>query len=185
MSECTTTVRPQGKPRPKPVVNTKELEIAMKRKGKGANELAAAIGKSRTSFNQKKYGEVAFTLDEVNIMTNELSLLFNEVSDIFFDGMLRDCGADGVVVNTSKLLNAMAQFGKSEHDIAVIIGRSVTTLNHKLYGNLPFTFSDVVAIATTLPLTLEQTNDIFFGGKLHSGKFSACKQTQVYSSASL
>lgn len=69
-------------------MNSLELEIARKRKGKSKAELAAAIGKSVVSYAKKESGKVQFTDEEKVIVTRELDLSREQFDDIFFDGNL-------------------------------------------------------------------------------------------------
>ena len=77
------------RPRARAFVNTMELEIMMKRLGMSSDDIADRIEKSRVSFNFKRKGAVAFTIEEVIALSNAMSLTLDQVNLIFFDGNLR------------------------------------------------------------------------------------------------
>ena len=65
-----------------------KLEFARRAKGKTREDMARAIKKTVNSYNKKERGEVAFSDDEKVIISNELGLTMEQVSEIFFDGKL-------------------------------------------------------------------------------------------------
>lgn len=65
-----------------------ELKCARIRRRKSTTEMANAIGKSDSAWNQRERGETAIPLEEVAPICNELSLTEDEVISIFFDGIL-------------------------------------------------------------------------------------------------
>lgn len=69
-------------------MNTLELNGEMARKNFSSDQGAAAIGKSRVTFNKKRYGEIPFDVTEILALSNELSLSLEKVNTIFFDGKL-------------------------------------------------------------------------------------------------
>lgn len=65
-----------------------ELKCARIRRRKSTSEMANAIGKSDSAWNQRERGETAVALEEVAPISRELDLSEDEFIAIFFDGNL-------------------------------------------------------------------------------------------------
>ncbi len=70
------------------MVNCTELKCARIRRKKSTTEMAKAIGKSDSAWNQRERGETAVSLEESGIIGRELRLTAEEFFAIFFDGNL-------------------------------------------------------------------------------------------------
>ncbi len=66
-----------------------------------------------------------------------------------------------------ELRAVMARAGVSARGLAAHIGMPETTLSCKMRGESEFKGSEIQAIAKVLALTMEQVNQIFFGGKVN------------------
>lgn len=71
-------------------MNSLELQIARMRKGKTAQDMGEAIGKSRESYSKKETGEIRFSYEEVIAVADALDLNLQQVNTIIFDGKLKD-----------------------------------------------------------------------------------------------
>jgi len=70
-------------------VNVVELNVAMLRKQVNAEHMAKVIGKSRTMYDRRRFGDMPFTVDEILLVAKELDLDLLQVNEIFFDNVLR------------------------------------------------------------------------------------------------
>ena len=69
-------------------MNTLELEIARRRKGKTRRDMASAIGKCLNAYAKKETGKTPFSDKEKLILATELELSRDEFIAIFFDDVL-------------------------------------------------------------------------------------------------
>ena len=69
-------------------MNTLELEIARRRKGKTRRDMAGAIGKCLNAYAKKETGKTPFTDEEKLALAVELDLTMEQFSVIFFDDKL-------------------------------------------------------------------------------------------------
>lgn len=69
-------------------MNCTELKCARIRRKKSTTEMARAIGRSDSAWNQRERGETAVSLEEAGIIVKELCLSVEEFVTIFFDGDL-------------------------------------------------------------------------------------------------
>lgn len=65
-----------------------ELKFARVRRKKSTADMAKAIGKSDSAWNQRERGDTAVSLREVSVISSELALSEQEFANIFFDGNL-------------------------------------------------------------------------------------------------
>lgn len=64
-------------------MNSLELEIARRRKGKSRMDMATVIGKCRNAYAKKETGQTPFTDEEKLALAAELDLTMEQFSVIF------------------------------------------------------------------------------------------------------
>lgn len=69
-------------------MDTRKLNAAMALKGFNAKMMSEVIRKSHVSFNKKRCGDVPFKVDEIISIASALSLMLEQVNEIFFDNCL-------------------------------------------------------------------------------------------------
>ncbi|MDT3700765.1 MAG: helix-turn-helix transcriptional regulator [Thermincola sp.] len=69
-------------------MNCMELKFARQRKHRTQKDMADVIRKSLNSYSLKERGEVAFSPDEIVMVSLSLGLTAEQINDIFFDGNL-------------------------------------------------------------------------------------------------
>lgn len=76
-------------------------------------------------------------------------------------------------MNGSKLKGIRVEKGKTQKDMAELIGKSLVTYSKKERGEVDFSNDEMNAIAKALDLTSNQVNAIFFDDSLPKGKVCA------------
>ncbi len=68
--------------------------------------------------------------------------------------------------NYSKLLGLLKEKGKTQEDLAVIIGRSKSTVNLKINGKANFTIAEMDKICKALDIAKNEIGTYFFENKV-------------------
>ena len=93
----------------------------------------------------------------------------------------------GEQMNSSKLKGIRVEKGKTQKNMAELIGKSLVTYSKKERGEVEFSNEEMSIVAKALDLTSDQVNAIFFDDNLPKGgqrKWDAMPQKPVKTSAS-
>ena len=67
-----------------------KLQYKRKKKGRTCKDMGKLIGRSDITYRKKEAGEIKFTPEEIVIVSQDIELTRDEISQIFFDGNLPD-----------------------------------------------------------------------------------------------